>query len=42
MCLHCIVVIEGGELREQGTHEELVHRGGRYAELFALQAKGYL
>lgn len=38
----CIVVIEGGELRERGTHEELVEKGGRYAELFALQAKGYL
>ena len=38
----CIVVIEGGELRESGTHGELVERGGRYAELFALQAKGYL
>ncbi|HRI52448.1 MAG TPA: ABC transporter ATP-binding protein [Pseudomonadota bacterium] len=38
----CIVVIEGGELRESGTHDELVARGGRYAELFALQAKGYL
>jgi ATP-binding cassette subfamily B protein len=38
----CIVVIEGGELRESGTHAELVERGGRYAELFALQAKGYL
>ena len=38
----CIVVIEGGELRESGTHGGLVARGGRYAELFALQAKGYL
>jgi ATP-binding cassette subfamily B protein len=38
----CIVVIEGGELRERGTHAELVQKGGRYAELFALQAKGYL
>jgi len=37
-----IVVLEGGRLIEQGTHEELVARGGRYAELFALQAKGYL
>jgi ATP-binding cassette subfamily B protein len=37
-----IVVIEGGELREQGTHDDLVQKGGRYAELFALQAKGYL
>ncbi|MFT3774264.1 MAG: ABC transporter ATP-binding protein [Minicystis sp.] len=37
-----IVVIEGGRLLEEGTHDELVARSGRYAELFALQAKGYL
>ncbi|APR84392.1 ABC transporter, ATP-binding/permease protein [Minicystis rosea] len=37
-----IVVIEGGRLLEEGTHDELLARGGRYAELFALQAKGYL
>jgi len=37
-----IVVIEGGQIREEGTHDALVARGGRYAELFALQAKGYL
>ncbi|WP_437503213.1 ABC transporter ATP-binding protein [Sorangium sp. So ce1099] len=37
-----IVVIEGGSLLEEGTHDMLVARGGRYAELFALQAKGYL
>jgi ATP-binding cassette subfamily B protein len=37
-----IVVIEGGTLLEEGTHDELVALGGRYAELFALQAKGYL
>ena len=36
-----IVVIEGGQLREEGTHDDLVARGGRYAELFALQAEGY-
>lgn len=37
-----IVVIEGGTVREQGTHDELVRQNGRYATLFRLQAAGYL
>jgi ATP-binding cassette subfamily B protein len=37
-----IYVLHQGRLVEQGTHEELVSAGGRYAELFALQASGYL
>jgi ATP-binding cassette subfamily B protein len=37
-----IVVIEGGRIQEEGSHDELLRRGGRYAELFRLQAKGYL
>ena len=36
-----IIVLQGGELADQGTHEELVARGGLYAELFSLQAAGY-
>jgi ATP-binding cassette subfamily B protein len=36
-----ILVLQAGELVEQGTHEELVARGGLYAELFSLQAAGY-
>jgi ATP-binding cassette subfamily B protein len=36
-----IVVIEQGKIVEQGTHEELMGLGGRYAHLFTLQAKGY-
>lgn len=36
-----IVVIDQGEIIEQGTHEELMRLGGRYAHLFTLQAKGY-
>ncbi|MCC5665994.1 ABC transporter ATP-binding protein/permease [Nostoc sp. CHAB 5784] len=36
-----IVVIENGEVIEQGTHEELLQLKGRYAKLFMLQAAGY-
>jgi ABC-type multidrug transport system fused ATPase/permease subunit len=36
-----ILVLRGGELVEQGTHEELVEQRGLYAELFQLQAAGY-
>jgi ATP-binding cassette subfamily B protein len=36
-----IVVIEHGQLVEQGTHAELMALGARYAHLFTLQAKGY-
>jgi ATP-binding cassette subfamily B protein len=36
-----ILVLEGGRLREEGTHGELVRAGGLYAELFAMQAEGY-
>ena len=36
-----IIVLQGGELVDQGTHEELVARGGLYSELFSLQAAGY-
>ena len=34
-----IFVLEDGQLVEQGTHEELLTRGGRYAELRALQRR---
>ncbi|MBO2032937.1 ABC transporter ATP-binding protein [Siccationidurans ginsengisoli] len=36
-----ILVIEHGRVQEIGSHEELLARGGRYAELFQLQAAGY-
>jgi ABC-type multidrug transport system fused ATPase/permease subunit len=36
-----IAVLQGGKITEQGTHVELMERGGRYAELFTLQAQGY-
>ncbi len=36
-----ILVLENGTRKELGTHEELLQAGGRYAELFGLQAQGY-
>jgi ATP-binding cassette subfamily B protein len=36
-----ILVLDNGAILEAGTHEELVARKGRYAELFELQAAGY-
>ena len=36
-----ILVLDQGELIEIGSHEDLLHKSGRYAELFNLQAMGY-
>jgi ATP-binding cassette, subfamily B, bacterial len=36
-----IIVLEGGGIIEAGTHQALLDRGGRYAEMFELQAAGY-
>jgi ATP-binding cassette subfamily B protein len=36
-----ILVLEKGQLIEIGSHEELLQKEGRYAELFKLQAMGY-
>ncbi len=37
-----ILVLDQGRVIEQGTHGDLLHQGGRYAQLFTLQAAGYL
>jgi len=37
-----ILFLENGQLLELGSHEELIEKQGKYAELFNLQAKGYL
>jgi ATP-binding cassette subfamily B protein/ATP-binding cassette subfamily C protein len=37
-----IAVLHEGRLEELGSHRELLSRGGRYAHLFGLQARGYL
>jgi len=36
-----IVVLHNGRVEEVGTHEDLLAAGGRYAELFELQARAY-
>jgi ATP-binding cassette subfamily B protein len=36
-----IIVLEKGQISEQGRHEQLVTQGGRYAEMFDMQAANY-
>ena len=36
-----IALLEGTHIIEEGTHEELLLKNGRYAELFELQSKYY-
>jgi ATP-binding cassette subfamily B protein len=37
----CIVVLDGGQVVEAGSHAELMALGGRYAARFELQAAAY-
>ncbi len=37
-----IIVLEHGRILEQGSHAQLLAAEGRYAQLFRLQAEGYL
>ena len=36
-----IILIDGGGISEEGTHEELLKLGGKYAELYEVQSKYY-
>ncbi len=36
-----ILVLEDGQIAEQGPHDELIKHAGRYAEMFELQAANY-
>jgi len=39
---HRIYVLDDGEVTEHGTHSELMAQNGLYAEMFRIQAAGYL
>jgi ABC-type multidrug transport system fused ATPase/permease subunit len=36
-----IVLLEAGRIAESGSHDELMSLGGRYAEMFAVQAERF-
>ncbi len=36
-----ILVLEDGRIAEEGSHDQLISRGGRYSEMFELQAASY-
>ena len=36
-----ILVMEDGQVVEQGSHAALMDQAGRYARLFSIQAEGY-
>jgi ATP-binding cassette subfamily B protein len=37
-----ILMMEHGQIIEQGSHKDLMHQNGKYAELYIMQAKRYL
>ena len=39
-CSH-VVVLENGEILEEGTHDELLSKHGRYSELYEMQVEQY-
>jgi len=37
-----LIVLDQGQIVEQGTHNELIEQGGVYAKLWARQSGGFL
>ena len=35
-------MFEDGRIAEEGSHDELMKLGGRYAEMFTVQAENYI
>ena len=40
--MHRILVLSGGRIAEDGSHRELMNKGGIYANMFRLQADKYV
>ena len=36
-----IIVLDGGKIAEEGSHDELMKKDGVYKEMFTLQASSY-
>jgi ATP-binding cassette subfamily B protein len=43
-CKFCdrIIFIDNGQIEEEGSHDELMKRGGKYARMFMMQADSYI
>jgi len=37
-----IILVDGGTIREVGTHDELMSKKGKYFEMFTKQAENYV
>ena len=37
-----LIILDGGRIVEQGSHDELIAQGGLYAQLWSRQTGGYL